>query len=91
MIRTLTVLGILLVLLGGGMAAMSASGNDGATSVASQSVPEDAPQQAAPAAGNTASATPAPVANRENCDTIRGTNYLSAEERAWFLAQCVPH
>jgi hypothetical protein len=33
---------------------------------------------------------PAPVTNRADCNQIRGTNYLSAEERTWFLANCVP-
>jgi len=28
-------------------------------------------------------------ANRADCEAIRGTDYLSDEERAWFLAYCV--
>lgn len=28
------------------------------------------------------------AANRENCDEIRGSEYLSDEERDWFLANC---
>ncbi len=35
--------------------------------------------------------TPAPTAvpaNRENCGSIRGTAYLSPEERSWFLQNC---
>lgn len=27
--------------------------------------------------------------NRENCDDIRGTDYRSAAEREWFLANCL--
>jgi len=30
-----------------------------------------------------------PVSNRANCDAIRGTDYLSPEERQWFLARCI--
>ena len=43
----------------------------------------------APAARqNTASPAPA-ESNRANCDSIRGTPYLSETERAWFLSTCV--
>ena len=31
---------------------------------------------------------PPPPANRADCNAIRGTSYLSAEERTWFLANC---
>ena len=31
-----------------------------------------------------------PVTNRRDCSAIRGTDYLSQEERAWFLDNCVP-
>lgn len=34
-------------------------------------------------------AEPAPVNNRQNCDQIRGTQYISPEERTWYLANCV--
>ncbi len=33
--------------------------------------------------------TATPVLNRLDCDSIRGTEYLSGEERTWFLANCV--
>jgi hypothetical protein len=33
--------------------------------------------------------TVASATNRANCGEIRGTDYLSAEERAWFLSECV--
>jgi sortase (surface protein transpeptidase) len=36
-----------------------------------------------------ATATAVPVVNREDCDTIRGTDYESPEEREWYLANCV--
>ena len=51
--------------------------------------PETAPPAQAPAPpGPTATAV---VANRANCDQIRGTDYNSPEERTWFLANCVSH
>ena len=34
-------------------------------------------------------ATPVPPANREDCDAIEGTAYESAEEREWYLANCL--
>jgi hypothetical protein len=34
-------------------------------------------------------ATPEPVSNRLDCGQIRGTDYLSTEERTWFLDNCV--
>lgn len=34
--------------------------------------------------------TSIPILNRFNCASIRGTNYLSDEERGWFLGNCVP-
>lgn len=36
----------------------------------------------------TPTATPDPQ-NRQDCGEIRGTDYLSQEERQWFLANCV--
>jgi hypothetical protein len=43
------------------------------------------------AASQSGRATPRPLldANRADCEAIRGTDYLSDEERAWFLAYCV--
>ena len=35
------------------------------------------------------SATPDASRNRGDCEAIRGTDYRSAEERQWFLANCV--
>lgn len=34
-------------------------------------------------------ATPPPLTNRRNCGTIRGTEYLSPQERQWFLDNCI--
>ena len=33
-------------------------------------------------------ATATPLADRRDCDAIRGTEYRSASERQWFLANC---
>jgi hypothetical protein len=52
-------------------------------------VVETPASQGQPAAPD-ATATPV-VANRANCDQIRGTNYNSPDERQWFLANCVVH
>ncbi len=30
-----------------------------------------------------------PLTNRQDCDAIRGTSYLSPEERGWFLDLCI--
>lgn len=40
-----------------------------------------------PAAAETP--TPDPALNRADCDAIRGTPYQSADERQWFLDNCV--
>jgi hypothetical protein len=40
-------------------------------------------------AGIQASPSDLQVLNRLDCEKIRGTNYNSAEERTWFLANCV--
>jgi hypothetical protein len=32
---------------------------------------------------------PAPVNNRLDCNAIRGTDYLSLDERNWFLTNCL--
>ena len=42
-----------------------------------------------PEATATPEATPTPVTNRLDCGAIRGTDYLSREERTWFLNNCV--
>jgi hypothetical protein len=36
----------------------------------------------------TATPSPAPEPNRQDCNQIRGTDYLSGSERDWFLANC---
>jgi hypothetical protein len=84
MIKYLTVLGIFLVVLGGSLAALS---NPDAAAVQEDVGRESQPDTAEPEA--TAIATAEPVTNREDCAEIRGTDYLSREERTWFLANCV--
>ena len=37
----------------------------------------------------TAAPTELPVTNRQDCNAIRGQQYLSEEERVWFLSNCV--
>lgn len=34
-------------------------------------------------------ATPEPALNREDCTEIQGTDYLSGEEREWYLGNCL--
>jgi hypothetical protein len=42
-----------------------------------------------PVATSTPAPTLTPVRNRLDCDVIRGTDYLSRDERGWFLDNCV--
>ena len=45
---------------------------------------------AAPSAPASGPQVPAATANnRASCDEIRGTDYLSTEERTWYLSNCV--
>jgi hypothetical protein len=81
MIKNLIVLGIVLVILGGSVAALW---EPEAAAVQTELSPT-ATAEAEPDATSTAE----PLTNRENCDEIRGTEYLSREERGWFLANCV--
>jgi hypothetical protein len=47
------------------------------------------PAGASPVAGATSvPAQPTRLADRNNCDAIRGTDYRSESERQWFLANC---
>lgn len=52
----------------------------------SSSTPTATSQSATPLAGV---ATPTPIANRADCEVIRGDDYNSPEERVWFLDNCV--
>lgn len=89
MTRQLILLGLLFVLLGGGVAALDNSTSsdaelpaltEGAVTTPTATTVEPEPE---------ATATPEPVENRRDCNTIRGTDYFSQEERRWFLANCV--
>jgi hypothetical protein len=50
-------------------------------------LPVSAPVEVVSAAPGTSAV--ATSTNRANCDQVRGTDYLSAEERTWYLANCV--
>lgn len=47
-----------------------------------------APSQPVPTEGAIASIPPTAVPNRESCQGIQGTAYLSQLERTWYLANC---
>jgi hypothetical protein len=85
MTKYLIVIGVIVVIMSGGLAELSGTG----ASAGSSSRAEET--QTAPAAE--ATSTPEPTAeavtNRADCGEIRGTDYLSADERTWFLANCV--
>lgn len=49
----------------------------------------DTPPTPVPTLGATAAPSPTAVANRRDCNRIRGTDYLSGEEREWYLANCL--
>ena len=56
---------------------------------ASATVVATQPATTAPAATPTTTAAPTgPEANRADCDKIRGSDYLSETEHAWFIANC---
>jgi hypothetical protein len=38
--------------------------------------------------GNQTAATPTPLRDRTTCAEVRGTDYRSDAERAWFIANC---
>lgn len=42
-----------------------------------------------PPATSTTEPTPEPAPNRENCEEIQGTDYLSLDERTWYLENCL--
>jgi len=51
--------------------------------------PAAVPVSTAPETPDTPAASSATAANRANCDEIRGTDYRSDGERAWYLANCI--
>jgi len=69
----------------GASLAMTSKPADEAAAPAATSVPVSV-QVAATPSPPPATATPLP--NRKDCNDIRGTSYLSSDERDWFLANC---
>ena len=55
--------------------------------VAVSESPESSPEDTS-APGPEPLEAPAPPPNRFDCRTIRGTEYLSLEERQWFMENC---
>jgi hypothetical protein len=78
-IARLTAAGIALVLIAGVLVGVSGS---------SSGNPRDTAAHESSQSGPNASTAPA-IVTREDCTQIRGTDYLSAEERSWYLASCV--
>jgi hypothetical protein len=96
MARALIFLGFLVVISTTGVA--WALGDEDSTSGSPQPstiVPMEAtetgqpPVEVTPEAAPTSAPPPPPPPNRLDCAVIRGTEYLSGAERAWFLAHCV--
>jgi hypothetical protein len=79
----LLIIGLVLVLAAAGVGFVVDSGNGG---TARDAVPTPAPASTGP--GPTLQPAQPEPANRLNCDAIRGTTYLSEEERAWFINNC---
>ena len=72
---------------GGTYLALSESGSPEAET--EDAVPTEPPQPTIQPTPPPPSPTPTPVLNRLDCEAIRGTQYLSGDERTWFLANCV--
>jgi hypothetical protein len=90
MTKVLIVLGILLVVAGGSLTALSDDGSDDAGAGAGTSRQlQDTPPVAETPPTPAPPPTEAPVTNRQDCSAIRGQQYLSDEERTWFLANCL--
>ena len=89
--RSLTVLGIVLVLLGGGLAATSSSKNiAGISRGQSHNTPADTDASGGSrTAPENNTSPPTQIANRASCPAIKGTDYFSALERTWYLDNCV--
>jgi hypothetical protein len=75
----LTAAGVALVLIAGALAGVAGSGSSGTGQISAQESASTATDGAAAPA----------IVNRQDCTQIRGTDYLSAEERSWFLATCI--
>ena len=95
MTGTLAALGVALVLLAGAYAGFTDSGSEGLfaaeveiTPVSGLDLDDEAQATPSPTAV-VPTPTPTPVTNREDCNQIRGTDYLSPGERTWYLGNCV--
>jgi hypothetical protein len=53
------------------------------------STPESTPEPTAAPETELPPPPPPLSPNRLNCDAIRGTDYLSGDERNWFLSNCL--
>lgn len=99
MFGQLTSLGIIVIVVSTSVAFAMEPGSTASdstpTPIATTVVPEPAAEPEPTAEREPAAVpepTPAPPpapANRADCNQIRGTNYLSPEERTWFLANCL--
>lgn len=91
----LATVGVAVVLLASAYAGLNATDSNASVGIEITPVSETTPvtiPTTVPTAPPEPTATPEPeadVTNREDCNTIRGTQYLSAEERTWYLANCV--
>ena len=86
MTSQLVVIGAIFVLLASVFAFLIDSGARQSAAPSSEPVAGDA-EPAVPPASPEQQASPSEP-NRANCNQIRGTEYLSATERDWYLANC---
>ena len=95
-LRWLFILGLPLIVFAGVVGVvMALSAGDRETAAASPSIsvnlsampPQDANAQS-PVPPSPSPAPTATPANRASCASIRGTTYLSSEERAWYIEYC---
>lgn len=87
MIRNLSILGVCLVILGGSLTAIS--NPDASAGGSSSQQADEADREPTAEAEPTSTPEPEKITNREDCSEIRGTDYLSRQERTWFLENCV--
>lgn len=94
----LAAIGVALVLVASAYAGINASDSDVLTpgveitpvsDLGRETPTEPSPTPTAEAEAPPPEPTAAPVTNRQDCNQIRGTQYVSEEERTWYLANCV--
>lgn len=83
----LILVGIVLVLSSSTIAAVFDAG-DSESSLMERLAPSPEAAEEAPAPAATQAPVAAPT-HRTNCDQIRGTAYVSIEERDWYRANCL--